>query len=251
MPDPITIALISAFIAFAALAVSAVTLLRTDYAIADPVTVVGPLRHRIYPVKNGKEKWFISSFDAPVSFCNSGARPLLITHVRLRLHFPNIPIPGNEEIIFPRWDVDPTLAPRIDRNRFQWLEELAPRQWMSVGVLPKETVLKHLIFEVRWNDPVVQKDIHATLETQSSVSREWTRAARWHAQLDAETWGELSNNGTSMSYDPDGRDPTVERCTPADLHKYTGSKDPIPKEGFGAGTSYLDFPDGGNGKNSC
>lgn len=33
-----------------------------------------------------------------------------------------------------------------------------------------------------------------------------------------------------------------EFCDPGDLHKYTGSKETIPKDGFRAAPSYLDYP---------
>jgi hypothetical protein len=242
MPDPKTVALISLAIAVAAFVVSVVALWRTHFARMRPITLVGPLRHRIYPVKSDDSRWFLTSFDVAVSFCNPGAQPVLIDGVRLKLHFPGIPIPQNAEVLEAKWELEPALAPRIDKNRFQWLRDLSPKSWMDFSVLPKETLIRHLIFESRWDDPVIQKVIRVDLETQTSANQQWMRVARWEVHLDARTWGELAHNGTSMTYNHEGHDLTDEQCTPTDLHKYTGSKDPIPKEGFGAAPSFLDYP---------
>jgi hypothetical protein len=240
--NALTVAVTSAAIAFAALSVSAVMVWRTHFAMPRPIVIAGRLRFRIYPIRSEGERWWLGSYDLPLSVCNPGAQPLLLTGLRLRLHFPQIPIPNNEELLPAKWEIEPVSSGKIDRNRFAWIDELAPADWMPTAVLPRATALKHVIFETRWDDPVIQPEVDVDLEIQWSGSIERFVAATWKTVLDAELWGELTNKGTAMSYSPKGQETERGTCSPQDLHKYTGSKEPIPAEGFKAGPSYLDLP---------
>lgn len=241
-PQLLAIAAASAAISLAALIVAIVALWRTHFSTQRPTVAVGLIRHRIYPIRNEKQRWFLTSFNLPLTIANSGAQALLIDDIRLSLHYPDVPIPKNHETVPVVWDMDPDSAKDINKDRFTWLKELKHTDWMPVVVLPKATVLKHLIFEKRWDEPVIQRRIFVGLHLHSSASKEWERVATWEIRLDNETWSELANVGTSMGYHPEGSVSAVRSQIPDDLHKYTGSKDPIPEQGFGAHASFLDYP---------
>ena len=243
MLSPQELAVASAVIALAALFISGIALWRTHFATIPPIIAVGHLRHRIYPIRSGEERWYLTSFDLPLTASNYGARPILVTDLRLSLHYPELPIPNNRESIYADWDIDPASAQHINEHRFEWLDELTPRNWMPFAILPKETVLKHIIFETRWEDAVIQETIAVTLEYLSSISAEWDKVATWEIQLAADVWGELANKGTSISYAPPSETEERDAVFPEDLHKYTGSKEPIPENGFAINhDSRLDYP---------
>lgn len=123
---------------------------------------------------------------------------------------------------------------------------------MPFAVVPKETVTKHFIFESRWEDPVVQDLIDCTLEIRSN-SGTWQPATSWRLHLSSEVWSGLVDNGVSVSFPPNEAGSGEENCVPTDLHKYTGTKDKIPKSDFGQHEAYLDYPEddsGGGGKDT-
>ena len=239
---PTVLSLGSATIALAALVMGIINLWRTHFATLHPISIPGCLRLRVYPIKFLTDRWFMVSQDLPISFCNPGAQPVIVTGLRLRLHFPGIPIPGNQELIDAKFEIDPLLAPRISWDRFQWIKELSPALWMPFVVLPKQTVLKHLIFETRWNDPVIQSNVEVSLEIRSSAKTDWSQISKWDVSLDMKHWVSLANDGHSMAYyDADGI-VWGPQCTPEDLHKYTGTKETIPRTGVPMPASYLDYP---------
>lgn len=242
MPSPIEIALFSTIIALGALGVSLSSLWKTHFSKFNPIAAVGRLCQRIYPIRSEKDRWYIASFDIPITVTNEGARPGNVKDLRLSLHFPSLPIPGNKELIRPKFEIEPSDARKIGRERFKWIEEIVIGEWMPFTVLPKQSVTKHLLFETRWEEPVIQERIVATLELMSDSSEEWKHVGTWEFSLNARIWAELANRGTSCSVDHRGSPQYYETCEPPDLHKYTGSKKEIPEEGFGAHPSYLDFP---------
>ena len=238
--DPLYLALISTAIALAALSISALSLWRTHFAMPKPILNTSRLRLRVYPIKNSGERWYIVSFDLPLSICNPGAQPLLLSAVRLRLSFPQVPIPNNGEVLPVTWEINADDAQKISRNRFEWIDHLRPREWMSTPILPKSTVIQHLIFEARWDLPVVQETTEIELQIKWSGSRDFMLAGHWKIGLRTDTWAELITDGTSFSYFPSEARHTFENITPPDLHKYIASKEPIPKAS--TSSSYLDFP---------
>jgi hypothetical protein len=233
---------------FIALCVSCVALWKGHFARFSPLALAGNLQHRVYPIRNGDDRWYITSFDVPVSVTNPGARPGLMTGLRLRLHYPDLPFPDNHEFIFPKWELKPDKANRIDKDRFRWLDEVVVAEWSPFVILPKATAAKHLLFETTWHTPVVQKRIAATLELQADWRPEWLTVAKWKLALPPQIWVDLENGG-SIGYFPDeGRSPLISECSPPDLHKYTGTKATLPREGLltAADPSYLDYPESKN-----
>ncbi len=234
--------MLSIIISVAALIVSCVALWKTHFAGFSPTARAGDLRHRIYPIRSEGQRWFISSFDVPFTIANQGARPGLITGLRLRLHYPNLPIPGNHELLPAKFELHPDKATSIGKDRFEWIGQIVAAHWAPYVILPKQTVSKHVVLEARWDEPVIQDDIQATLEMHVEGSPHWWPISKWRLNLTAREWSELADVGTSISYPPDGSAQPDESVSPPDLHKYTGTKQSLPTDGFGAKPSYLDYP---------
>jgi len=243
MQPSLLVSIISAVISVAAVTISLIALWKTHFAKFRPICTIGDLCLRIYPIRSERENWFIPSLDVPVSIANEGARPGKVLGLRISVSFPNLPIPGNREIFYPIWEVAPEKFRRIGRNRFQWIDEATLGEWMPFVVLPKTTVTKHLVFESRWTDPVIQNEVSFSMEIYTESHRKWTEIGKWQSCLSPAAWSELTIHGTSIGTHPIGAIEMEEQLHPPDLHKYTGTKEPIPEGGFGAGLSYLDYPD--------
>jgi hypothetical protein len=235
-----------AFISILALCVSCVALWKGHLAPFSPLILAGDLSHRVYPIRNQDEHWYISSFIVPISVTNPGARPGIVTGLRLRLHYPELPFTNNYEFVHaPVWELRPDKLNLIDKERFEWIEEVVANQWMPFVVLPKATVAKHLMLEVRWDTPVIQKRITATLELQVDWRTKWLTEIKWELMLTPHTWVDLVD-GASFSYPNRTKEQVLQpECSPSDLHKYTGTKGALPTEGAitAAEPSYLDHPD--------
>jgi hypothetical protein len=236
-------ATVSLLLSIAAIAISLLAVWKTHFAPFSAVAVAGSLRLHIYPIRSDAERWFIASLDVPVSVTNEGARPGVINGLRLRLHFPRIPIPENREFIKPIFEIAPENAKYIDKDRFDWVDKIVVGHWMPFTVLPKTTVTKHFVFEAKWEDPVIQEALDCSLEIRSD-SGKWRKVTSWGIPLLAAVWSHLVDRGGAITYSPDAEDSIEPACAPPDLHKYTGTKAHIPKGGLFAGNSYLDYPKG-------
>lgn len=232
----------SLLISISAFVISLLALWKTHFSPFSALPVAGRLMIRIYPIKSGNERWFIASLNVPVSVTNQGARPGVIDGLRLRLHFPKLPIPGNCEFIRPTFEIAPEDSKLISKNRFEWIDKIVVADWMPFTVLPKATVTKHFVFESRWENPVIQEIVDCTLEVRSD-SGSWEEVTSWRLSLIEEMWSELVDVGAAFTVHPNKADSVLNDCVPADLHKYTGSKAQITKGGLGeAHDSYLDYP---------
>jgi len=215
------------FVASAAFLVSLTTLWKTHFAKCNVLVAAGYLRHRIYPIKN--DGWYITSFDIPLSFTNSGAKPGIITGLRLKLHYSNLPVPDNHEYVYPQFEIDPKNYKQISKDRFKWIEKLLLSYWMPFIILPKSSISKHIVFETRWDDPVIQDKIDCSLEIEIDHKGNWFSVCNWSLKLHTERWSNLVC-GISMSYSQVGKPHGFRNVVhPQDLHKYTGSKDPLKK----------------------
>ena len=241
MQQNLMIPIVSAVISVIAVTLSLITLWKTQLSKFKTISIVGDLGLRIYPIRGEEGRWFIPSFDVPISITNEGARPGKILGLRLKVSFPDLPIPDNKECFYPKWEVD---GNRIGHDRFRWISEATVADWMPFVVLPKVTVTKHLVFESHWNDPVIQKRVNCVMEMYTDIKQEWAEVAMWELRLSSNMWSELVNKGSSFTFHPEGVLKKMEdKIHPPDLHKYTGTKEPIPDDGLGAGTTYLDYAD--------
>lgn len=232
-------AVVSLLISLAAIVISLAAFWKTHLSPFSAITVAGRLRLRIYPIRGAnEERWFVASFDLPIGVTNEGARPGVVDGLRLRLHFPNVPIPGNHEFVPPIFEIDPENANEISENRFKWIDEIVRGDWMPFTILPKTTVTKHFIFETRWEAPVIQEVVDCSLEIRADAG-DWRTVKTWDLGLNEGVWSMLADGATAINYH---NPPSMTRiCTPPDLHKYIGSKAEISKARR-SGPSHLDYP---------
>ncbi len=231
-------------ISFIAILISFIALWKTTFSKFNPVFTAGQLGFRIYPIRNGKDKWFLPSIDLPISIANDGARPGRVVDMRIVVKFPNLPIKGNYENFLPHWEVDSMKFNQAEkRDRFQWLKEVVLGDWMSFIVLPKQTITKHIIFESRWDKPVIQNDVLFIAEIITDSSKDWKNIGEWKFSLSNIYWSELTENCTSIrALRINNKKSNELNIFPKDLHKYTGTDEKIVSGGFKTSPSYLDYP---------
>lgn len=242
MLSPIWLTFISIFISFLALVVSAITLWKNYFGKFKPITTTGRLGFRIYPIKSGSDKWYIPSYDISVSITNKGVLPGKVFGMRMVVHYPTLPIPGNKEIFTPKWEVNYTEFKQNSKERFLWINKAVINDWMPYVILPKCTVTKHIIFESRWDDAVIQ-ELQIALEVYTDTDKKWNEIARWNDYLTPSTWSELADVGSSFSIRAKNSMEEDTLLIPPDLHKYTGTKKILPTRGFYSESSYLAYPD--------
>ncbi len=227
----------------AAFIISIIALWRTHFAKFRAITTSGNLQFRIYPIKNNKIKWYLPSVDIPISITNEGARAGKVMGLRVRTSFPNLSIPKNYEAFLPAWEIDYKKFEPISENRFEWIEKAVIASWTPFVVLPKQTITKHLIFESKWDNPVIQDDVHFELQIITDVDKNWRSIAKWEANLSPTIWSELTNNGATFVYYEVNTQSLLYKgaINPSNLHEYTGTKSQIPKKGFGTHTSSVGY----------
>ncbi len=235
---------ISIIISSLALLISGVALWKTTFSKFKSVFLVGDLRLRIYPIRNGKEKWFIASVDLPLSVANDGAKSGRINDMRVIVKYPKLPIANHWEVFLPKWDIDSIKFRQSEvKGRFRWLDNAVLCDWMPFIVLSKQTVSKHLIFETRWDKPVIQERVVFTLEVKIDNAKKWESVDSWELSLTKEVWSELAEVGTPIGTPSKNRLAMMQDyIIPKDLHKYTGTDGPIPHGGFKAEPSYMNYP---------
>jgi hypothetical protein len=241
--DPTSTAdLVALGVSVVAALISIVALWRTHLSWFRPVVTAGGLMLRIYPIRNDEgERWFIASASTRIQIANSGARAGRVLGLRLVVEYPALPIPGAQEVFGAQWELDPAGEPT--RERFKWLADLMIGRWTPFVVLPHAAVVQHVAFEERWDTPVVQPRIVFHLELYTDRHRRWERVATWDHSLTPASWSELADMGTSITVPPDSAPTGLFATQPPDLHRYTGTIETLPTEGFAAGSSYLDYPE--------
>lgn len=232
------------FISFLALVFSGIALWKTSLSRFKAIFIVGDLRLRIYPIKNGKQQWFIASVDIPIDIANDGAQPGRITDMRILVHYPDLPVTDHWEVFLPKWDVDSIkFRQRDEQDRFRWIKDTTLSDWMPFIVLSKQIESKHFIFETRWDKPVIQKKIVFVLEVKTNANKKWSKIDEWELSFLKEMWSELTEVGTSIG--TSSKNTTKEQgalLNPPDLHKYTGTVEKIPRGGFKTKPSYMNYP---------
>lgn len=90
-----------------------------------------------------------------------------------------------------------------------------------------DTLDSYRVFSI-WYDPVIQNNVDLTLEIYTESEREWIKVNNWNFILNPFVWDDLTS-GSSYTIKPEYHLPIEESVYPKDLHKYTGSKEPITK----------------------
>lgn len=240
-----------AVISIFALVISLIAVWKTHFASFDPVFAVGGLEFRVYPIKNKEKRWFIASALIPFTVVNNGVRPGTVAAMRLVIRYPKLPIPNHYEVFTPAFEINPSDIGSINKNRFRWLAEIATRGFMPFVSLSKTPVTKAIIFETRWDHPVIQPEIEFALEVMFDKASVWDEIDLWTLDLTKSTWAEMTTNGSGYSTSPSKSSSLVQRDVyPKDLHKYTGTTEDLSKIPVSSTASYLDFPEENNTSNA-
>ena len=220
---------ISLVVAIIAVLISLISLYRSHLAPFKVITAAGDLNLRIYRIKNGKDSWYIASADIPLQAVNSGARIGRILACRLRVSYPSISIPDAYETFKATFVVESAAFNRAENDRSRWLDDAVLADWKPFSILPKASVDQHVVFETRWDNPVVADVARFTLQQRLDGSRGWADVDSWELDLDYSMFAYMvrgSSYGTaSVSVFPDG---SVQEINPVDLHRHLKPTDPLP-----------------------
>lgn len=230
-------------VAALAFLVALVTLWRTHLAKMHVVVAVGAASVRMSHIEadNGAE-WFLPAIDLRASIANTGARAGRIVSMRIRADYVELPIPNAKEY-FPLFaEVESAAFAANAKDRFSWIDAAVVGLGAPFVSLPKTSVEKHLVFDTRWDDPVLQK-IQFALELYTDSKKKWVQIETWTFEINAAVWRHLLKGGTFTTW-PDKHPANQFRMDtiPEDLHKYTGSKEPIPEGDLFAHDSWLKQP---------
>jgi hypothetical protein len=220
----LTISLVSVLISFTSAGIAFTSLWRTHLARFKPSVVAGLIRHRMCAFKSEGSQWYISSFDLPLTVVNEGARSGQVRGLRLRLSYPRLPIPNNYELVEATFELPPQEASMISQNRLEWLQKATVTRWMPFIVLPRASVTKHVIFDARWEAPVVQKEVEIELQMLTERSQDWMPVADYKHCL-AESFVAAMIDGSSFAVNPTTAQKPEASPHPPDLHKYICSNE--------------------------
>jgi hypothetical protein len=203
----------------------------------------GPLTLRITPFRSAKERWFVADAKVDLTFTNSGARPGVVDAVRLRADYPTVPMPKAHEFFSLNAEVDPKEYDRHADSRLSWANEAKIGEGAPFILLPRESQTKRLIFNVRWDEPVVSESIIFILQVYSQQSRRWKDHESWQADIGESLWVYLANEKGSMTFSPKSRSQMTHFDTvPGDLHEHTKPKNAIPDSSEWSEPTYMDYP---------
>lgn len=184
---------ISTIISIAAFILSSVALWQTHFVKFKIACTVGSMQYKTYPFQHGKDIWYIPSIDIPIAVTNVGARIGKIIGLRIRVRYQDLHTRQNFEFFSPNWEVDYKKYYPISNKRFEWIDKAVIGDWMLFVVLPKQTVVKHLIFETKWEEPVLHENVIFDLEILTSISRKWQKVAQWNAFFSHEMFDEYED----------------------------------------------------------
>lgn len=242
------IEIILAAISSLALAISLTTLWQSHLARFRPISVAGPLKLRIYRFEADGESWYIPQVDCQTTITNTGAQAGKVLGLRMVARYPLVSVPDAHEVFYGCSEVDTGPFREHESSRLEWLAQANPRDAAPFILLARSSATKHVVFDRRWDAPVVQGKIEFSLEMLASPRAKWVRVEKWEHRLDARTWSELAEVGTAITVAP------VHAGTfgpfdpvPADLHTYTRGGEEIPAGGFRQPPSRAVAPDEGAG----
>jgi hypothetical protein len=208
-----TLSIASFAVALVAVAISLVSLYRSQLAPFRVVTVVGDLRLRIDRIKDSGQSWYMVHADIPVQVVNSGARIGRILGYRLRVSYPSLPIEGAYETFSAAFVADQRAL------MTGGLKAAIIDFWTPFSILPKAAVHQHIVFNRRWDDPVVAEKIRFTLQQARDGQEGWADVGSWELDIDVESFAEMVR-GSTYGVSPEGIPGDVVEIQPADLYSY-------------------------------
>ncbi|MFB6441447.1 hypothetical protein ACFCVY_32520 [Streptomyces sp. NPDC056411] len=224
---------ILAVISSLALVISLATLWQSHLAKFKTTAVAGLLTFRISQIESSEGSWYLPQVDCQVTISNTGARVGKVLGIRMVARYPLLPIPGAHEIFSAHCEVDSALYKKHAANRFTWIDKASLGDAAPFVLLPRSSTSKHIVFDTRWDDPVIQGEIEFTLEILTDRSTKWITVEKWTHRIRGIEWSELTEVGTSIAVYPASTASHNSFTTvPSDLHEYTRGKKEIPAGGF-------------------
>jgi len=223
-----TLSIASFAVALIAVLISLISLYRSQLAPFAVVTAVGNLRLRIYPIQGDDHSWYIASADIPVEVVNSGAQVGRILQYRLRVSYPSLQIDGAYETFSAAWVVDNRIFATAGSHRIDWLKSAVIDAWKPFSVLPKAAVGQHIVFEKRWDDPVVAQEVVFTLQQARDGQKGWADVGSWKLwNINDQMFADIAH-GTSYGTPPEGVPNGYDQETnPVDLHRHLKPVGPL------------------------
>lgn len=178
-----------------------------------------------------------------LTFTNSGARPGVVDSLRLRANYPRVPAPGAHEFFALNAEVDPQEYDKHEGGRLSWANEAVIGDGAPFIILPKESQAKRLIFNKRWEEPVISEDITMVLQVYSQQSHRWKDHESWKILIDESLWVYLASEKGGMTFPPKSEPEMMDfDSAPEDLHEHTKPKKPLPDSTDWTEPSYMDYP---------
>jgi len=171
--------------------------------------------------------WFVPDLAIPMTIANSGAQAVIVRGLRLKVEYPELPIPGAHEI----WELNCELDTTTELQSGTWRTALDAAQGNGTPfiVLPKSSIDRRFLFACRWERPVVQRMVF-TLEVWTSRKPKWRTVETWKFGITGAGWVNYAIDGGRMGVVAAGQIAALFRrqTNPENLHDYTGPTKPLP-----------------------
>ncbi|MCE4026886.1 hypothetical protein LXM50_12980 [Microbacterium sp. Au-Mic1] len=231
---PLTALLVSVIAAI----FSGVALWRTHFSKGEVVFAPGKAGISVTHWANEGRSWYTPDIVITSSIANTGARPIIVQGLRVRVDYPELPIPNAHEI----WDFNVELDTTTELRSGPGRSALKAKSGTGTPwvVLSKANIDKRFVCWSRWEKPVVQSMIF-TLEAKTTRSQRWIVVESWKFKMTPQEWVGMTSKGTIVWVSPEGQKAAryVRATNPRDLHKYTGPSEPLPDKAPHPSPSYV------------
>jgi hypothetical protein len=185
-------------ISLLALCISFLALYRSHLLKFIPETACGTPRVSIIPCKSEKCEWYLHRIYIPIEISNIGARSGVVMGLRVIARYPDVKIKNNYEVLTPVNFIEKSKYSKLSGiHPFDWNEE-GLKSWNPFVIAPKQTIDASLVFQCRWENPVIQKNINLELQCITSSKNKWKTVEKWKHNLDPLMWNILTSSLRSI-----------------------------------------------------
>lgn len=228
---PIVVSVVAAVIAGWAL-------WRTHFSKGRLIWAPGEANLSITGFDGDEHSWYVPDIAITLSVANSGAQPVVVRGLRIKVRYPGLPIPDAHEF----WSLNFELDLDTDLEHGEGRTAIAAKKGKGTPfiVLSKANIDKRFLFWCRWEKPVVQ-ELEFQLEAWTTRQKGWTPVESWSFRISPKSWVYLAEEGGRVSLPAKGQLPAefYREQVPDDLHKYTGTSEALPSDSGGPGPSYV------------
>lgn len=215
-------------IAMIAAIVAGIALWRTHFAKGHLIWAVSTASLTVTKWSTDKDDRYTPDIAIPISIANTGAQPMTVNSLRVRVRYIGLPIPNAYEIWDLNYELD--LVTELE-NGFGRTSLAARKRFLGTPfiVLPKTNVDKRFVFWCSWKKPVTQK-MAFDLEAQTSKNGSWELIDTWNYEITVKEWSEFVDEGMRLGLISEAQGALTFRgeVNPKDLHRYTGPTEKSP-----------------------